>query len=62
MFVHGTRDPFGSIKEMESALNLIPSKHNLLLIEGAGHDLGFKGKNKNDELTAIVVKDFESFV
>ncbi len=44
LFVHGTRDPFGSIEEMEAALKLIPAKTRLLGIEGAGHDLGFKGK------------------
>jgi predicted alpha/beta-hydrolase family hydrolase len=44
LFVHGTRDPFGSIEEMESALELIPARKELLKVEGAGHDLGFKGK------------------
>ena len=44
LFVHGTRDPFGSVGEMESALELIPARKELLKVEGAGHDLGFKGK------------------
>jgi len=44
LFVHGTRDPFGSVGEMESALELIPAHKELLKVEGAGHDLGFKGK------------------
>jgi len=44
LFVHGTRDPFGSVGEMESALELIPAQKELLKVEGAGHDLGFKGK------------------
>ena len=39
MFVHGSRDPFGSIEEMEAALKLIPAPHALTVIEGAGHDL-----------------------
>src|ERR1700731_3488985 len=38
LFVQGTRDPFGSPEEMESALSLIPAKHLFLRIEGAGHD------------------------
>lgn len=42
MFVQGTRDPFGSIEEMETALKMIPAGHLLMRIEGAGHDLGFK--------------------
>jgi hypothetical protein len=59
MFVHGTRDPFGSIEEMESALKLIPSKHLLIPVEGAGHDLGFKGKLKNEQLIGKVLSLFE---
>ena len=44
LFVHGTRDPFGSIEEMESALELIPARKELLKMEGAWHDLRLKGK------------------
>ena len=50
LFVHGTRDPFGTIAELEQALKMIPAKTKLLVIEGAGHDLGFKGKAKQEEL------------
>jgi len=39
LFVHGTRDPFGSLEEMESVLELIPAKALLLEVEGAGHEL-----------------------
>jgi predicted alpha/beta-hydrolase family hydrolase len=46
LFVHGTRDLFGSVGEMESALGLIPARKDLLKVEGAGHDLGFKGKTR----------------
>ena len=59
LFMHGTRDPFGSPEEMESALSLIPAKTRLLRIEGAGHDLGFKGKTKQDELLPLVVAEFQ---
>src|ERR1700757_1897733 len=44
LFVHGTRDPFGSIEEIERAIKMIPAETKLLTVEGAGHDLGFKGK------------------
>src|SRR5580692_3331210 len=44
LFVQGTRDPFGTIAELEQALKLIPAKTKLMTVEGAGHDLGFKGK------------------
>jgi predicted alpha/beta-hydrolase family hydrolase len=35
VFVHGTRDPFGSPEEMRAAL---PAGARLILIEGAGHE------------------------
>jgi uncharacterized protein len=60
LFVHGTRDPFGTVEEVESALRLIPAKVRLLRIDGAGHDLGFKGKAKQDELPALVLKEFRA--
>jgi predicted alpha/beta-hydrolase family hydrolase len=58
LFVHGTRDPFGSIEGMEAALRLIPAKHVLLLMEGAGHDLGFKGKSADEKVPKAVVDAF----
>jgi predicted alpha/beta-hydrolase family hydrolase len=58
LFVQGTRDPFGSIAEIEQALKLIPTKTKLLAVEGAGHDLGFKGKAKREELPELVLKEF----
>jgi len=61
LFVHGTRDPFGSIEEMESALSLISAQHMLLPVEGAGHDLGFKGKTGENGLPALVVETFVDF-
>lgn len=39
LFVHGSRDPFGSIAEIETALRLIPARTRLVEIEKAGHDL-----------------------
>jgi len=61
LFVHGTRDPFGSIEEMHSALKLIPSRTELIPVEGAGHDLGFKGKAKNEGLPNKVTEAFRRF-
>jgi predicted alpha/beta-hydrolase family hydrolase len=58
LFVHGTRDPFGSIGEIDQALALIPAKTMLLTIEGAGHDLGFKGKSREQDLPARVLSRF----
>ena len=59
LFVHGTRDPFGSVEEMTKALQLAPAKTELMQVEGAGHDLGFKGKAQAQELPASIVARFE---
>lgn len=59
LFVHGSRDPFGSVEEMKQALQQIPAKTELMKIEGAGHDLGFKGKAQAQELPASVLAKFE---
>ena len=62
LFVSGTRDPFGSIAEIEQALKMIPAKTKLLQVEGAGHDLGFKGKAKNENLLNRILSEFTGFV
>lgn len=54
LFVHGTRDPFGSIEELERAIKMIPAKTKLFPVEGAGHDLRFKGKARREELPALI--------
>ncbi|MBZ5547943.1 MAG: alpha/beta fold hydrolase [Acidobacteriia bacterium] len=62
LFVHGTRDPFGSIEEIKKALALIPAKNELLEVEGAGHDLNFKGKTQRKDLPEqVVLKALEFF-
>ena len=62
LFVHGTRDPFGSIEELKKALNLIPATKDLLEVEGAGHDLGFKGKRRVQELPTRILSAFLGFM
>jgi hypothetical protein len=37
---------------------LIPTKTELLVVEGAGHDLGFKGKSHREDLASQVLADF----
>lgn len=39
LFIHGTKDPFGTPDEMRNALALIPGRHAVEFIDGAGHDL-----------------------
>jgi predicted alpha/beta-hydrolase family hydrolase len=62
LFVSGTRDPFGSIPELEQALKMIPVKTKLLAIEGAGHDLGFKGKAKHEDVAVTILTVFKAFL
>ncbi len=59
LFVSGTRDGFGSIEELTSALRLIPARTHLLPIGGAGHELAAKGKA--EELARSVVQQFRRF-
>jgi predicted alpha/beta-hydrolase family hydrolase len=62
MFVHGTRDPFGTVDEIEAARKLVPAKTDLLVVEGAGHDLGFKGKSRREELPGLIRARFGQFL
>ncbi len=61
LFVSGARDPFGTIDELKQAMKMIPAKTKLLPIEGAGHDLGFKGKAKKDDLPSLIFSEFNNF-
>lgn len=60
LFVHGTRDGFGSTVEMEAALKLIPARTEFIPISGAGHELA--SKKSRDEIAATVVNAFCLFV
>lgn len=59
LFIHGTRDEFGSIDEMATALNLIPTRTELLPVSDAGHEL--TTKRNRDEVPTIVVEAFQLF-
>ena len=61
LFVSGTRDPFGSVEEIGQALKQIPAKTKLITVEGTGHDLGFKGKAKQEELPERILLEFKKF-
>jgi len=43
LFVHGTADPFGTPEELREAIALIPARTDLMLVQGAGHDLKAAG-------------------
>jgi len=62
LFVQGTRDPFASIPELQQALKMIPARTRLLPVEGAGHDLGFKGKATREELPQTILTEFQQLL
>jgi predicted alpha/beta-hydrolase family hydrolase len=60
LFIHGMRDPFGSIAEMEAALALIPARTQLHSVEGAGHEL--LSRANRESLPRTIVEAFVQFV
>jgi predicted alpha/beta-hydrolase family hydrolase len=59
LFVHGDRDPFGSLDEVRAALAVVRAPTVLLAVDGAGHDLRPRG---GDDVAASVVKAFLALV
>ena len=59
LFVSGTKDAFGSIEELQSAIKLIPSRTKLAAIEAAGHSL--LQKSNREELPERVAQEFRTF-
>jgi len=60
LFLHGTRDPFGTVEEMRTALGSLAGPHELVVIEGAGHDLVKGGGAARVAATAL--EAFQRFV
>ncbi len=60
LFVQGTKDPFASPDEIKAALKLIPAPTSLLVIENAGHDLGFgrKGTTRSGDVPERIAEAF----
>lgn len=59
LFVHGVRDGFGSIAEMEAALSLIPARTELTPVAAAGHEL--MTKSNRDVLLEQVTSKLSAF-
>jgi uncharacterized protein len=57
LFVHGARDPFGSLEEVRAALGLIPAPTTLVAVAGASHDLG-GGRQPVADVVSRAVVDF----
>ncbi|HEU5401955.1 MAG TPA: alpha/beta family hydrolase [Terriglobales bacterium] len=56
LFVHGSRDGFGTEMEIAEALKLIPARTHLLEVAGAGHEL--MSKKNSETLPREIVKNF----
>lgn len=56
LFVSGTKDPFGSIAELEAAHKLVHAPSALITISGAGH--GLLTKTNREKLVVGVVRAF----
>ena len=56
LFIHGTRDGFGSTEEVAAALKLIPASTELVSVPAAGHEL--LSKRNEAELPNTVVTAF----
>ena len=57
LFVHGSRDPFGTLDELTHAIALIPAPHRLLEVQGGSHDLG----RNHAQLAAMIAESFLAF-
>jgi uncharacterized protein len=59
-FVHGTRDPFATVEELQSAVDLIPAPHKVMELDAAAHDL--LSKKSASDLPARIVREFQAFL
>jgi hypothetical protein len=60
LFVHGSREGFGTKEEMAEALNLIPIRTELLEVSGAGHEL--LTKHNAEELPQMIAHGFRQLL
>lgn len=59
LFVHGTRDGFGTPDELAQVLALIPARTQLLPVDSAGHEL-MTARNRAT-LPAAIASAFAAF-
>jgi hypothetical protein len=60
LFVLGSRDGFGTVEELTTALKLIPARTELMLVQGGGHELA--SAKSIASVTHAVVQAFRKFV
>jgi predicted alpha/beta-hydrolase family hydrolase len=61
LFVHGDRDPFGSLDEIERARAILPAPTALCRVSG-GHDLGYRRSGAAAALPGRIVTEFRALV
>jgi uncharacterized protein len=54
LFIHGTRDSFGLIEELQAAIGLIPARTRLFAVEKAGHEL-------SPQIAPVILRETECF-
>jgi hypothetical protein len=59
LFISGTKDTFGTIEELQTAIKLIPAPTKLVAIEGAAH--GLSSKSKHNEIAQRIFSQFFDF-
>ena len=57
LFVHGTADPFATPEELREAIAAIPGRTDVIIVEGAGHDL-----RRAASLTTEILERFRAVV
>jgi uncharacterized protein len=62
LFVQGSKDPFGSVEEMKNSLRLWKAPFEHMVVDGAGHDLGWSGKRRSGfaELPSSIADRFKA--
>ena len=62
LFTIGSRDPFGTVEELETARKLIPATTSVEVVEGAGHDLGYGRKGAQNDLSGRIAQVFQAII
>jgi uncharacterized protein len=62
LFAHGSRDPFGTLDEIEAARPLIAAPTSLLGVTGAGHDLFRAPRRAGADVAAEIASTFLQFL
>ena len=60
LFVSGTKDPFGTIDEIDAARKMIPANTEMLPVDGAGHSLVTR-KNES-QIAAAITTEWQRFL